>query len=74
MSKMCHDYCHCQDYNPKECPKDCFRAQLAKDLERRYDLIGIPLTYGFLRGTGECPLNAIPANELIHMTEEFIND
>ena len=28
---MNHDYSHCADYQP-DCPKDCFRAQLTKEL------------------------------------------
>lgn len=60
---MNHDCCHCQDYNSSICPDDCFRAQLAKDLEKHwYKYIGISLTYGFLRGTGQCPLNAAVIN------------
>ena len=71
---MCHDYCHCQDYNPKECPNDCFRAQLAQDLEKHWHrYVSIPLTYAFLRGTGECPLNAISVNELKNIIKEKDN-
>ena len=55
---MNHDYCHCFDFNEKECPKDCFRAQLERDLKKRHDLIGIPLTYGNLKGTEYCVLTA----------------
>ena len=28
---MNHDYAHCSDYR-KDCPKDCFRAQITKEL------------------------------------------
>ena len=59
---MCHDSCHCMDYNPKICPDDCFRSKLTRDLELRPDLIGVPMTYSCLRGTGQCPLNAIEIN------------
>lgn len=49
---MNHDYAHCVDYKP-DCPKNCFRAQLVRDLEnidRR-----IPLSWMHFRGTDECP-------------------
>ena len=29
---MNHDYAHCLDYNV-ECPEECFRGQLVKDLK-----------------------------------------
>lgn len=29
---MNHDYAHCADFKD-DCPKECFRAQLARDLE-----------------------------------------
>ena len=51
---MNHDYAHCSDYTP-DCPKDCFRAQLARDLKN------IPIWYRVYRvswmhfkGTEEC--------------------
>lgn len=53
---MNHDYCHCFDFDDKKCPKDCFRAQLERDLMKRYDLVGIPMTYGNLKGTEYCPM------------------
>ncbi len=52
---MNHDYAHCFDYKPY-CPKDCFRAQLARDLENRSDLKGIPLTYANFKGTKHCTI------------------
>ena len=53
---MNHDYAHCLDYT-KDCPKDCFRAQLQRDIEkRRSEFIGAPLTYAHLGGTDECKL------------------
>lgn len=54
---MNHDYCHCFDFDDKKCPKDCFRAQLERDLMKRYDLVGIPMTYGNLKGTEYCPMD-----------------
>lgn len=50
---MNHDYAHCLDYSP-DCPKECFRAMLTKDLEGRIDLGGIPLTWMHFKGTDEC--------------------
>ena len=50
---MNHDYAHCLDFS-KGCPKDCFRAQLTRDLKRRIDLGGIPLTWMHFKGTEEC--------------------
>lgn len=53
---MNHDYAHCLDYTPN-CPKECFRAQLQRDLEeRRSEFIGVPLTCSHLGGTVECKL------------------
>lgn len=49
---MNHDYAHCLDYKP-DCPKECFRSQLVRDLEnldRR-----IPVSWMHLGGTDECP-------------------
>ena len=50
---MNHDYAHCLDFS-NSCPKDCFRAQLTRDLKRRIDLGGIPLTWMRFKGTEEC--------------------
>ena len=47
---MNHDYAHCLDYT-KDCPKECFRAELQRDIEEnRSEFIGVPLTYAHLRG------------------------
>lgn len=50
---MNHDYSHCLDYLPN-CPEECFRAQLTKDLKFRNDLVGIPLTWTHFYKTDEC--------------------
>ena len=50
---MNHDYAHCLDME-KNCPKSCFRAQLTREVERRSDLQGIPLTWAHFKGTDEC--------------------
>lgn len=50
---MNHDYAHCMDYRD-DCPMECFRARLTKDLEDRIDLGGLPLTWMHFKGTDEC--------------------
>ena len=53
---MNHDYAHCLDYT-KDCPKDCFRAQLQRDIEENQSVfIGVPLAYSHLGSTVECKL------------------
>lgn len=53
---MNHDYAHCLDYT-KDCPKECFRAELQRDIEEnRSKFVGIPMTYAHLSGTIECKL------------------
>lgn len=37
-----------------DCPKDCFRAKLTKDLKKRIDLLGMPFTWMHFKGTKEC--------------------
>lgn len=72
---MNHDYAHCLDYTP-DCPKECFRAQLQRDLEeRRSEFIGVPLTCSHLGGTVECKLanvsNKVWNGEWIPVTEKL---
>ena len=50
---MNHDYAHCLDFKD-DCPKDCFRAQLVRDLHRRNDLWAKPVSWMHLKGTDEC--------------------
>lgn len=50
---MNHDYAHCADYR-KDCPKDCFRAQLVRDLKQRTDLIWLRVSWIHFKGTDEC--------------------
>ena len=50
---MNHDYAHCLDYTP-DCPRECFRAQLTKELAERKDLIGMFFSWAHLEGTEEC--------------------
>ena len=59
---MNHDYAHCLDYT-ENCPKDCFRAELQRDIkENRSVFIGVPLAYSHLGSTVEC-LKRQPAIE-----------
>lgn len=51
---MNHDATHCLDYNPKKCPKDCYRAQLTEELKHRNDLYYLPLSWSHLEGTILC--------------------
>ena len=37
-----------------DCPKDCFRAKLTKDLKKRIDLLGMPFTWMHFKWTKEC--------------------
>ena len=45
---MNHDYTHCLDYND-DCPDECFRAQLAKDLKP-----GMIVSFASFKDTDEC--------------------
>ena len=48
---MNHDYAHCIDYT-KDCPKDCFRAQLTSDLKP-----GDIVSFMSFKHTDECLIN-----------------
>ena len=50
---MNHDYAHCEDIQ-KDCPKECFRAQLARDLAVNGNLHGVWISWMHFRGTAEC--------------------
>ena len=50
---MNHDYAHCADFT-EDCPKECFRAELVRDLKQRTDLLGIPFSFMHFKGTEEC--------------------
>ena len=50
---MNHDYSHCLDYN-KDCPRECFRGQLVRDLNRHPMLKNI--SFASFKGTDECEL------------------
>lgn len=51
---MNHDYAHCLDFKP-DCPKECFRAQLTKELMEHPNIVphGIS-TWSSFRGTEDC--------------------
>ena len=53
---MNHDYSHCSDYN-KDCPRECFRGQLVRDLNRHPMLKNI--SFISFKGTDECKLKEV---------------
>jgi hypothetical protein len=53
---MNHDATHCEDYDKNKCPALCYRAQLTKDLEKRDDLMGFPISWAHFKGTKQCLL------------------
>lgn len=50
---MNHDYSHCIDYT-NDCPKECFRAQLVRDLQKHPDNVPNGITWSALGGTEDC--------------------
>jgi len=50
---MNHDYSHCIDYN-KDCPRNCFRGQLVRDLNSHPTIKNI--SFMSFKGTDECKL------------------
>ena len=51
---MNHDYEHCADFRG-DCPQECFRAKLVRDLGMRSDLIAKPVSWMHFKGGIECP-------------------
>ena len=51
---MNHDYTHCWDFDAEVCPKECFRAQLVRDLMCFHP--NIPVSWGRFKNTKECKL------------------
>ena len=54
---MNHDYAHCLDYS-EDCPKDCFRGELVRDLMRLGNVSRIVVSvvsWIHFKGTEECP-------------------
>lgn len=51
---MNHNYLHCIDYKP-DCPDECFRAQLTKDLLDNPDIMPKNVaSWMHFRGSSEC--------------------
>ena len=50
---MNHDYAHCMDYRD-DCPMECFRARLTRDLNNRTNLPWKPYSWMHFEGTEEC--------------------
>lgn len=50
---MNHDYAHCADFT-EECPIECFRAELVRDLE--FCEKPIIVSYCHFKGTEECEI------------------
>lgn len=57
---MNHDYAHCIDFTDN-CPKNCFRAQLVRDLNDNRDQYPptYPVSWMSMKGTDECPKNGM---------------
>ena len=53
---MNHDATHCADWT-KDCPKDCYRAQLTEDLKNVEWYYRLPVSWAHLKGTIECADN-----------------
>jgi len=53
---MNHDYTHCSDYHKGKCPKECFRGELVRDLNRM-PYMRLNVSFASLEGTEECLLN-----------------
>lgn len=51
---MNHDATHCADYDPKKCPKSCYRAMLTKELKEI--VYALPVSWSNFKGTSVCPI------------------
>ena len=56
---MNHDYAHCIDFKD-DCPKECFRAQLVRDLERNFPYMEV--SWMNFKDTHECELKKVKNN------------
>lgn len=54
---MNHDATHCADYDPKKCPKSCYRAMLTKELKEI--IYALPVSWSNFKGTKVCPIKII---------------
>lgn len=52
---MNHDNSHCLDFKD-DCPKDCYRAELVRDLEKMDSTMMFPVTWTTFKDTDECKL------------------
>ena len=52
---MQHDYAHCLDFT-ETCPKECFRAQLVRDIQNNPAIQGRPLSWMHFKESKECLL------------------
>ena len=59
---MNHDYAHCADFR-KDCPVDCFRAKLVRDLVTRGTDHRTWISWAHIRGTEECKRKERDGNE-----------
>lgn len=50
---MNHNNTHCLDFRD-DCPKECFRARLSRDLMKRPHCEQIATSWANLKGTEEC--------------------
>ena len=51
---MLHDYAHCCNYTA-DCPEDCFRAQLVRDLYKDPRMKNVPVSWQSFIGSADCP-------------------
>ena len=50
---MNHENAHCLEFR-KDCPQECRRAQMSRDLENQ-NMAGTWVSYASFIGTDECP-------------------
>lgn len=53
---MNHDYAHCLDFT-EDCPQECFRAELSRDLARMGGSNKMWISWMSFKETGCCPLD-----------------
>ena len=64
---MNHDYAHCADFT-EDCSKECFRAQLAKDLKP-----GMIVSFMSLKDTEECKRSQMKPEEALNNVQKIKN-
>ena len=50
------DFCHCSDYEPDNCPTECFRARITKELKEADPPYPYPVSMANFHNSGYCPL------------------